>query len=110
MIRGPTNREAAGLVAGFALWSLAFVLLYGGHGLICSAALPIGESSARALLLSAWALMIAGHVALIVWFVRRLRAAETSVRFVRMASLVLAIAALGATVWTGIPLIGLTIC
>lgn len=107
---GPTDGEAASLVAGFALWSLAFVLLYGGHGLICSVVAPVGESGARALLFAIWATMIAAHLALIVWFVFRLRAGEVSVRFVRLTSLTLAVAALGATIWIGLPLISLKIC
>lgn len=105
----PPDREAAALVAGFALWSLAFVLLYGAHGTICS----VGASSGlgpRAILIILWALMLAAHVALIAFFAARLRKASMLSRFVRLAALVLSIAAFGATIWTGIPVISLQVC
>lgn len=109
MSGGPQDREAAALVAGFALWSLAFALLYGAHGTICSVGddTPIGG---RVILTGLWALMLAAHAALIALFVKRLRTATTTQRFVRLIALVLSVAALGATVWTGIPVIGLQVC
>jgi hypothetical protein len=108
----PTNREASGLVAGFALWSLAFVVLYGGHGFACSIDVRpgAGASLARWLLIGAWAALIVAHLALVAWFARRLRGAEGSVLFVRRVSLVLAVAALGATLWTGLPVATLSLC
>lgn len=56
MKEGPTNREAAGLVAGFSLWALAFLLLYGAHGLACAAGAGAGrwDTLARALLVAVW--------------------------------------------------------
>jgi hypothetical protein len=108
----PTNRETAGLVAGFALWSLAFVALYGGHGLACGMEVQPGAGSSltRWLLVGAWIVFIIAHVVLILWLARRLRGAEGSVRFIRRVSLVLALGALGATVWTGLPVVTLSIC
>ncbi|WP_126171989.1 hypothetical protein [Altericroceibacterium xinjiangense] len=112
MIPAPTNREALGLVAGFGLWSLTFLLLYGGHGLACGlgARPEDGAALTRILLLAVWIAMLAAHGALIVWFVRRLRAASDTLRFVRRASVVLAVAALVATFWTGLPVAALEIC
>lgn len=103
----PSNREAAGLVAGFALWSLAFVLLYGAHGTICAYAEGAGF---RAVLVAIWIALIVAHAGLIAWFVRRLNSAPTELRFIQLVSLILAIAALGATVWTGLPVISLKMC
>lgn len=102
----PTNVEIAGLVAGFALWSLAFLLLYGGHGALCA----VGAGGARALLLSIWAGILLAHIGLILWFAKRWRVSPDELRFVRMASLILAIAAMAATVWTGLPIATLTLC
>lgn len=103
----PSNREAAGLVAGFALWSLAFVVLYGAHGAICA---YVEGAGFRAVLVAIWITLLVAHAGLIAWFVRRLKSAPTELRFVRVVSLVLSIAALGATAWTGLPAISLEMC
>ena len=105
----PPDRESAALVAGFGLWSLSFALLYGAHGTICSVGVDSGFG-ARAILIGLWVLMLAAHVALIAWFAGRLRTATTASRFVRFAALVLSIAAFGATIWTGLPLVALQVC
>lgn len=105
-----TSYEAAGLVAGFALWSLGFAALYGAHGLTCAADIPWGRPVSRAVLIGIWAIMIAAHLALIAWFFRRLRAAMRATRFIRTASLLLAVAALGTTIWTGVPVVSLSLC
>ncbi len=105
----PTNIEAGGLVAGFALWSLAFLALYVGHGTLC----PLeagGGPEARAVLLGIWAVIMIAHTGLIVWFARRCRSASSEMRFIRSVSLILAIAAMVATVWTGLPVATLTLC
>lgn len=54
--------------------------------------------------------MLVAHVALIVWFHRRWRSGGDRLRFVRLASFVLAVASLGATIWTGIPILTLSLC
>lgn len=109
MSRHPSNREAAGLIAGFALWSLAFAVLYGAHGAICATGV-LGEAGGRILLIGLWAVMIAGLAALITWLVRQLRTAQPALHFIRLVSLALAVAALGATAWIGIPALILSIC
>ncbi|MBU2339952.1 MAG: hypothetical protein KKE77_01745 [Alphaproteobacteria bacterium] len=105
----PTNSEAAGLVAGFALWSLAFLALYGGHGTLCAFEAE-GGTDARAVLLGIWTTILIAQAALILWFARRWRASPAELRFIRLVSLVLAIAAMAATVWTGLPVATLTLC
>jgi hypothetical protein len=105
----PTNIETAGLVAGFALWSLAFLALYGGHGTLCALEAD-GGPAARAVLLGIWAAILAAHIGLIVWLARRWRAAPEQLRFIRLLSVILAVAAMAATVWTGLPVATLTLC
>ena len=109
MTRRPQNRETLGLVAGFGLWSLAFLLLYGGHGAFCGTG-AASEGATRTVLIGTWVAVLAAEAALIVWFARRLRSATEAQRFVRLASLILAVAAFGATVWTGVPVLTLRIC
>ncbi len=109
MTSGPTNREALGLLAGFALWSLAFGLLYGAHGAICATGL-LGETSARTVLIGLWLAVIAALAGLIPWLLHRLRTTRQELRFVRLASLTLAIIALGATAWIGLPVLTLSLC
>lgn len=101
--------EALGLVAGFAIWSLAFVLLYGWHGFACAQGLAPG--TARAGLVLLFLLHMLAHAGLILWFLARWRrAAEAPLRFLRLASLVLAVGALGTTLWTGLPALLLRTC
>lgn len=107
------NAEPLGLVAGFALWSLAFVVLYGGHGFACGVGVRPGhyDGVARAALGLVLLLFVAAHVWLAWWFWRRLeRAGERTIRFLRLASLTLAIGALITTVWTLFPVVALTLC
>lgn len=106
----PTNREAAGLIAGFALWSLGFAGSYGLHGLFCGADMTGGHGGARMMLLGLYGLILMAEAGLIVWMLRRWRAAPRALHFVRGASLALAVAALVTTLWTGIPVLSLRLC
>lgn len=108
MSRPRRDREALGLVAGFGLWALGFSLLYGAHGLICSLALP--ASAGRPILVSLFALHVAAQAALAWRLRRRLAGAAPETRFVRLASFALAIAAAAASVWTGAPVLALSLC
>lgn len=106
---GGREHEALGLVAGFAIWSLAFVLLYGALGLACS--LGLAAAATRMALIA----LLVAHLAALTWLagrlLRRLRAAEAKpLRVVRSVSLALAIAAAGATLWIGLPVTMLAIC
>ncbi|HVL78812.1 MAG TPA: hypothetical protein VM346_05940 [Sphingomicrobium sp.] len=109
---GPrTNIEAIGLVAGFGLWSLAFVALYAVHGYACGSGAPPGDPTARAAMVALFAAFLVAHGWLAWWFARRWKqSGEGPVRFIRLASLVLAIAAAGTTIWTGLPVLTLSIC
>lgn len=107
------NAEPLGLVAGFLLWGLAFVVLYGGHGFACGVGVAPGnqDGTTRIALVAAFLGFVVAHAALAWWFWKRLRGAqEPPLRFVRFASFILALAALVATLWTlGAPLF-LSVC
>jgi len=106
-----TNAEALGLVAGFGLWSLAFVTLYGVHGYACGSGAGPGDTIVRIVLIALLGAFLAAHAWLAGLLARRWkRSGEGPVRFIRLASLVLAIAAAGTTIWTGIPVLTLSIC
>lgn len=105
----PTNSETAGLVAGFALWSLAFAALYGSHGALCAFEAD-GGPGARVVLLRIWVAILFAHTGLVVWFLRRWRVSPEGLRFIRLVSAVLSIAAMAATMWTGLPVATLTLC
>lgn len=104
----PRALEIAGLVAGFVVWSAAFVLLYSLHGLGCAD--PGFGGGTRWALVVGWGAMLAGHGLLAAWLWRRWRRAEEELRFVRLVSLVLALAAGAATVWIGLPVAVLGVC
>jgi hypothetical protein len=106
-----TNSEAAALAAGFALWSLAFIALYGAHGLLCSPSVwSLSDGGKRAFLVGIWLALMLAQGVLIYWFILRLRAATAALRFIRLTSLSLAIAALAATAWIGLPVVTLHLC
>jgi uncharacterized membrane protein YidH (DUF202 family) len=107
------NAEPLGLVAGFLLWGFAFVTLYGGHGFACGVGVAPDhhDGTTRLALVAALLSFVVAHAALAWWFWKRLQRAEShTLYFVRLASFILAVAALVATVWTlGAPLF-LSIC
>jgi hypothetical protein len=105
--------EILGLVAGFAIWSLVFVVLYGAHGLACGrdgeVAIPAGLTRAALILL--YFAGLGAQAALVFWFRARLRTAGGApLRFLRRASFLLAAGALVATAWTGLPVLTTSIC
>lgn len=113
MNRTSAYREIAGLLAGFTLWAAAFVALYAGHGYACSVgAGEAAPAAARPLLIGTLVLFIVAHAALAAWLWQRFRAgADTkAVRQTRLWSFVLAMAALPATLWTGLPVLTLSLC
>lgn len=109
-------RGLLGLAAGFLVWSAAFVVLYGLHALGCAwgwDARAAGPTSLlRLVLVGAWV----GHLALLVLLVllaRRLAGAAGAgegPRLLAQATLVLSLAALVATLWTGLPVIAYPLC
>ncbi|KJS36169.1 MAG: hypothetical protein VR70_14370 [Rhodospirillaceae bacterium BRH_c57] len=104
-------REAAAfgvlvaMIAGFLLWTSAFVALYAVFSLACVHDWPMP----RLLVVGAWLVHVAGHGALVAWTLRWWRVRPTdptgSRPFLRLAAVTIAIAALGATVWTGLPVV-----
>ena len=113
MTRPAHDVDLLGLVAPFLLWGLGFALLYAGHGLACGLGLDRdwGAAGIRAALSALYALFLGAHAALAYWFWRRWRSGGApALRFVRLASLVLAVAAIATTAWTGLPVLILSIC
>lgn len=93
-----------GLIIGFSLWGLSFVLLYAAHGYSCAA----GLDGTRWLLAGVWLLSLGAGAALILAFLRRRKRGDR--RFLPRLGLALAIAAFGAMLWTGLPVTLLGTC
>jgi hypothetical protein len=99
-----------GLIAGFAIWSSAFVVLYGFAGLACEYGwqrVPFGPLSlSRAIMLGIFAV----HLAALAWLLsRQLRslrdtARPDTVRFLNRAGTALTVTAIAATLWIGMAL------
>ncbi|WP_349369139.1 hypothetical protein [Salinarimonas sp.] len=105
-----------GLAVGFLVWSAAFLVLYGLHALGCAwgwDARAAGPTSLlRLVLVAAWI----GHLALLAGLAipaRRLaRAAQAgdAPALLARTTLALTLAALVATLWTGLPTIAYPLC
>lgn len=96
------------MIAGFALWGLAFNILYGVLSLGCELAWQrnvIGSLTLlRLLLLALWAMLLAFHAWLLVWLWRRLSGTPLHPkldRFVQIVSVSNAGLGLIATTMTG---------
>lgn len=109
-MKPPPPAEILGLVAGFGVWASAFSILYGLHGGACEAVWFRSEGQLRAALIAVLGIHIAAHITICTWFIRRLRTAPSDLVFLRTASLVLAISALGTTIWTAAPVLVLKTC
>ncbi|RAI43110.1 hypothetical protein [Rhodoplanes roseus] len=101
------------LVAGFVVWSSAFVWLYGGLSVGCAFGWDritlAGTSALRLGLLLIWLV----HVAALGWLLaysRAVRQAGRSPPFVTTAATALTVVALIATVWTGLAIPATTLC
>jgi len=106
-------RAALGLVVPFVIWALGFVLLYGGHGLACAVGVRTGqyEDITRASLAVLLGVVLCAHIWIIGRSIRRLRQHRGGpYRFVVLVSVLLAVGAAGATLWTGLPVLALKIC
>lgn len=105
------------LIGGFLLWVSAFLGLYALFSLGCVqgwttprvAGLPLWHG----VLLAVWGVHLALHAGLIAWLHRRsghsVGRAGTR-RFLHLGALGVAVAALGATLWTGLPMVLLSSC
>lgn len=96
------------LVFPFLLWGLGFIALYAAHGLACATGWSGGV---RLILCAIFALLLLAHAWLSWVYWRRLRKAEaSSQRFVRLTGFALSLAALASSIWTGSPVLFLSIC
>ncbi|MDP2213733.1 hypothetical protein [Phenylobacterium sp.] len=99
------------LVGAFVLWSLAFIILYGVHGVACARgwASPDEPWALRLTLVLLWLVMTALTVGYALWSWKR-RRAEPHGLFLSYATL--AVAAVGAvsTAWLGLPLFLVRVC
>ena len=102
-------------VAGFVVWSIAFVALYAVQALGCEWGWhlrDVGPVSQQHLVLGA---IFAGHVAVIAllsliawrWWSGNGNGARG---FIRIAAVALSVSALVATIWTGLPAVVLSAC
>jgi hypothetical protein len=101
-------RETLGFLAGFTVWSLAFVVLYSVHGGGCAAGAR--DEVLRPALVGILAIHAMGLAILAFWLFRRMSLGTGESSFVRRLSFALAIAAGGSTLWIGVPVLFLTLC
>ena len=105
--------EMLGLVNPFLLWGLGFVLLYAAHGLACDIGVRPGhyDGLTRLVLAGMLAVLVAAHVWLSFRYWQRLKmGGNEPLRFLRLAAFVVSVAALGTSLWTGTPVLYLSIC
>ncbi|WP_201159620.1 hypothetical protein [Rhodoplanes elegans] len=103
------------LVAGFVIWSSAFVLLYAASSIGCAAGWErttvAGTSLLRALLVLLWIAHLGALVALVIYTWRRRPGGPGgTATFVRRVAVGAGTAALVATLWTGAPIVATTMC
>lgn len=99
------------LVGAFVLWSLAFIILYGAHGVACAQGWASADAPwpLRLTLIGLWLVMTALSLAYALWSWRK-RSTQGPERFLRRATL--AVAAVGAvsTAWLGLPIFLVRVC
>lgn len=100
------------LVAAFLIWSLAFIGLYGVHGVACAAgwADPGNPWPLRLTLIGVWGIMTAGAGLFAAWTWRRPIKDQPAQRFLRNATLATAVIGVVATAWLGAPLFLVRVC
>ncbi len=105
------------IVAGFLIWGSSFVLLYGVNAVGCELGWPrlgLGPLSLqRGVLIVIWIVHLGGLGLLFAAVWQRLRSQDEGSRlvcFLSVTAVATAASALFATIWTGIPLIGLSTC
>lgn len=104
-----------GLIAGYLVWSLCFVVLYSLLSVGCEAGWH--HSSLLGINLLSWLLLLAWllHVAAAGWLVWRVRNSDPAQldrtgRFMRRTTLLLHATAFIGTIWIGFPVLGLPPC
>jgi hypothetical protein len=100
------------LVAAFLIWSLAFIALYGVHGVACAAGWASAQDPwpLRLTLIGVWVVMTAGAGVFAVWTMKRPAEDRPAQRFLRSATLATAVIGVVATAWLGAPLFLVRIC
>lgn len=121
-MRSSGRRSGLLLLGGFAVWGSAFVALYGGVSLGCAWGWdeePLGPFS---LLRGVLLLILVAHLLVLALLFRscwravapgsgrEMRSGPSPWRFLGLASLAATGAALVATLWTGLPVLGLSVC
>jgi len=101
--------DAAALLGGFVLWSIAFAAFYGAHGLLCSMDLA-GGFERRLVLVALFVAAMLAHVGFAWWVAARGRTRPGAAAGLDRIALALALAALAATLWSGLPVIVLKSC
>src|SRR5690625_1037229 len=108
-------RALVSMIAGYLVWSLCFVVLYSLLSVGCEAGWHqtrlLGINLRSWLLVSSWLL----HLAVGAWLLREVwksdpEATDRSGRFIRRVTLLLDVTAFGATIWIGLPVLGLPPC
>lgn len=101
------------LLAGFTVWSAAFLGLYIIHAVGCEwgwhAREVGGLGLLRAVLVATWIAHL-GLAAAVTLAARRLRAVGETPPAVRAAAFGLGVAAIVSTLWTGLPVLALPLC
>lgn len=116
MTRAPTRPASLLLIsAGFIVWALAFTLLYGGLSVGCAFGWQSetigGNSLLRVVLLTIWAVHLITLIGLLIYCLRLPRSGEANtLAFTRKVAIGTTVAALVATVWTGLPIPALSQC
>jgi hypothetical protein len=104
------------LVMGYALWSIAFVALYAGHGLSCEAdaidRAALGVSLPTWIIGSIWLFLIIGTSVFAAWVERTYQVPtdEPPRSFIHAVTLAIAASASLATLWIGLPVLLVSPC
>ncbi|RZA28779.1 MAG: hypothetical protein EOP02_06440 [Proteobacteria bacterium] len=87
------------------LWLVGFSTIYGLQGLSCSRHWPV-EVEPKATLSAAFVLFVAVQVTALLLLLRR----PDRSRFIQRVAVSIASVALGAAIWTSMPVLALTVC
>lgn len=112
-MRGP---GLAGMIAGFVVWSVAFVILYGVHGVGCAYGwdtVTVGPTNLQRLVqVALWLAFLPPLAGLALWLrqQRRRAAGDAARRWVALVGETTAWAGLAATLITFAPSLGTAVC
>lgn len=102
------------LVIGLILWSKWFVIIYAGLSVACSVNPPPAEQGALTVINLSLGLLTVATAALLAWLawacLRAARQARGRSHFIAMVSAGLYVVSVVATLFVGVPLIGLPPC